>query len=139
MIFVILRAFVISLDAGLMRTASAFRFRQQIRAHDVALRRVTDELERIARHERHHRVIRRIEHVRVVRIDDGRLAYAIPEHAIRRGQNQWVANLELANRSENRIAMTGDADIPTITGERSAVDASGSRTRSRTKRKPIRN
>jgi hypothetical protein len=83
---------------------------------------MADEFERIARHERQRRSSGRVEHVHVFGLHDQRLRDAILINAIRRGEADRVAGLCASQRAEHGVAVTGDADVAALTGERRVFD-----------------
>src|SRR5438477_8355440 len=78
---------------------------------DEPLRRMADEVERIAGDERHRLTLGGIEHVHVVGADDERLADAVAIRSIGGRDRERIADLDIAQRTKHGIAMAGDADV----------------------------
>src|SRR5438093_10617037 len=78
---------------------------------DEAARCVSDEIKRVTRDERQRRLTHRIEDLHIVWIDDERLADSVMVDAVARGERERVADAHAAKRAEDRVAMTGDADV----------------------------
>src|SRR5258705_11424979 len=78
---------------------------------DEPLRRVADEVERIAGDERHRLTLGGIEHVHVVRADDERLADAVAIRSIGGRDRERIPRPCYSQRTKNGIPMASDADV----------------------------
>ena len=84
---------------------------RQSRAHDEPLGRRADIAEWVARHQRERRLRRGVEHPHVVGLDDLRPLDDVGEGAFRRDEPDDVADLDVLQAAEERVAMTGEPDV----------------------------
>ena len=87
-----------------------------MRAHNESLRCWTDKIKWIARHKRQDRLARLVQHRRVLRCDHHHRVHAIPIRSIERRQRNLVVLADIAERSEERVTVSRDRDVPVLAG-----------------------
>lgn len=95
------------------------------RPHDVPLRRLSDERERITRHQREHGLSGRIEDVHIFRVHDKGAVDTVCVGALRGRESQCIAGFQVLHGAKRRIPMPGDADVSTLPRPCSLLDVSG--------------
>jgi hypothetical protein len=73
--------------------------------------------ERVTRHERQRRIVRRIENPHIVRLHDARPLYVIVKHPVFRRQADLVVWSDVAELAEKRIAVTCQTDVAGFAGQ----------------------
>ena len=91
-------------------------------ARTMALWRRSDEVERIACHQRHRRCVGRVEHRDILGLDDPRALHAIAIDTAQRLDLEEVANADVLERAEEAVAMPCDPRVPLGARPRGVVD-----------------
>lgn len=81
--------------------------------------------EGITGHERQRRMILRVEHADVVRLDDSHLRHAIAIHAIGGGHDQRIVESQMSHWTKDRVAVRRDPNVAPLTGQRRVFDVPG--------------
>src|SRR5438874_2672227 len=100
----------------------AVLFGNQLRLHDESMRRMSDELERVAGDEGERRLLSGIEHIDVFRLDDDGLTDPISIDAVGRREIERIPDMDVPQSPEDRVAMSGDPDVPRLPGQRCIFD-----------------